>query len=85
MFVFAVEGGGPERADGQQAEVRVRPASGPGAEQPGGEVRAAGIRQRQESGRRHSGSGGSEGEVPLGKHSYSFTDFVFLTSCSSTV
>ena len=49
---IAVEGRRPERADGQQAEVRVRPPARAGAEQPGGE-NGAGIRQRQESGGRH--------------------------------
>ena len=71
MFVFAVEGRRPERADGQQAEVRIRPAAWLGAEQRGGEIREGGEggkRQRQESGGRYSGPGRSEGEVTLRKH-----------------
>ena len=43
MFVFAVEGRRPERADGQQAEVRVRPSPWLGAEQRGGKIREGGI------------------------------------------
>ena len=57
MFVFAVEGRRPERADGQQAEVRLRPAAWLGAEQRGGEIRERGVRQRQKSGGRYSSSG----------------------------
>lgn len=54
MMMYSVERSRPERADGQQVEVRVRPSPWPGAEQRGGaEVRDQ-VREHQESGRRRA-------------------------------